>query len=134
MKNFTVFYNINILLKLIIKKADVKMYQNYLKSINQNLHSLTIEQLQLLFDVYFQLNYHCNFFMTEDTYKDFINFFIETPCKNNPRTYKTLITLLITQYTPKENYLPVLEAIEMILSNYPLTRIINTLYHDYKHK
>lgn len=134
MKLFTVFYNINILLKLIIKKADVKMYQNYLKSIKQNLHSLTIEQLQLLFDVYFQLNYHCNFFMTEDTYKEFINFFIETPCKNNPLTYKTLITLLITRYTPKENYLPVLEAIEMILNNYPLTRIINTLYHDYKHK
>ena len=134
MKNFTVFYNINILLKLIIKKADVKMYQNYLKSIKQNLHSLTIEQLQLLFDVYFQLNYHCNFFMTEDTYKEFISFFIETPCKNNPLTYKTLITLLITRYTPKENYLPVLEAIEMILNNYPLVRIINTLYHDYKHK
>ena len=109
------------------------MYQNYLKSINQNLHSLTIEQLQLLFEVYRQLNIHCNFFMSEEDYINFINIFLDTPC-NNPLTYKTLITLLITQYTPKENYLPVLEAIEMILNNYPLIRIINTLYHDYKLK
>lgn len=113
-------------------KVDVKMYQNYLKLINQNLHSLTTEQLQLLSEVYQQLNYHCNFFMSEETYTDFINLFLETPCNSNPLTYKTLITLLITQYTPKENYLPVLEAIEMILNNYPLKRIINTLYHDYK--
>ena len=107
------------------------MYQNYLKSINQNLHSLTHDQLQLLFEVYQQLNYHCNFFMPEESYKDFLNLFLETPCKSNSLTYKSLITLLITQYTPIENYLPVLEAIEMILNNYPLKRIINTLYHDY---
>lgn len=110
------------------------MYQNYLKSINQNLNLLTIDQLQLLFEVYHQLNYHCNFFMSEESYQDFINQFLETPCKNNPLTYKSLITLLITQYTHKNNYLPVLEAIEMILNNYPLIKIINTLYHDYKHK
>ena len=134
MNFFTVFYNINILLILIIKKVDVKMYQNYLKLINQNLHLLTIEQLQLLFEVYRQLNYHCNFFMSEETYTNFINLFLETPCNRSPLTYKTLITLLITRYTPKENHLPALEAIEMILNNYPLARIINTLYHDYKHK
>ena len=110
------------------------MYQNYLKSINQNLHSLTIEQLQLLFEVYRQLNIHCNFFMSEETYTNFINLFLETPCNRSPLTYKTLITLLITRYTPKENHLPALEAIEMILNNYPLARIINTLYHDYKLK
>lgn len=109
------------------------MYQNYLKLINQNLHSLTIEQYQLLSEVYHQLNYHCNFFMSEETYTDFINLFLETPCNNNPLTYKTLITLLITQYTPEENYIPVLETIEMILNNYPIKRIINTLYYNYKH-
>ena len=103
------------------------MYQNYLKKINQNLNLLTPDQLQLLFDVYHQLNLHCNFFMSEDTYKDFLNFFLESPCKNNPQTYKSLITLLITQYTPKNNYLPVLESIEMILNNYPLIKIINNL-------
>ena len=110
------------------------MYQNYLKSINQNLNSLTVDQLQLLFEVYRQLNYHCNFFMSEKSYQDFINLFLETPCKSKPLTYKSLITLLITQYTPIENYLLVLEAIEMILNNYPLIKIINILYHDYKHK
>ena len=108
------------------------MYQNYLKSINQNLHSLTYDQLQLLFEVYRQLNYHCNFFMSEESYQDFINLFLETPCNKNPLTFKTLITILITQYTPENNYLPVLEAIEMILNNYSLKRIINTLYHNYK--
>lgn len=110
------------------------MYQNYLESINQNLNLLTLDQLQLLEQVYFQLNYHCNFFMPEESYKNFVNLYLESPCKNNPLTYKSLITLLITQYTPKENYLPALEAIEMILNNYPLIKIINTLYHDYKHK
>ena len=110
------------------------MYQNYLEKINQNLHSLTYYQLQLLFEVYRQLNYYCNFFMSEESYQDFINLFLETPCKSNPLTYKSLMILLITQYTPTENYLPVLETIEMILNNYSLNRIINTLYHDYKHK
>lgn len=110
------------------------MYRNYLKSINQNLHTLNHDQLQLLFEVYRQLNYHFNFFMPKESYQDFINLFLETPCKSNPLTYKSLITILITQYTPKENYLPVLEKIEMILNNYPLIKIINTLYHDYKHK
>ena len=99
MKLFTVFYNINILLKLIIKKADVKMYQNYLKSINQKLNLLTLDQLQLLFEVYRQLNSHCNFFMPEDTYEDYLNFFLESPCKNNPLTFKSLITLLITCFS-----------------------------------
>lgn len=115
-------------------KEECKMKKNYLTSIQNNLNLLTSEQLQLLEQVYFQLNCHCNFFMTEDTYNDFINLCLETPCKSNPLTYKSLITLLITQYTPAENYLPVLEAIEMILNNYPLLKIINTLYHDYKHK
>lgn len=110
------------------------MYQSYLKSINQKLNLLTLDQLQLLFEVYRQLNSHCNFFMPEDTYEYYLNFFLESPCKNNPLTFKSLITLLITQYTPKENYLPVLEAIEMILNNYSLIKIINILYHDYKHK
>ena len=110
------------------------MYQNYLESINQNLNLLTLDQLQLLEQVYFQLNCQCNFFMPEELYKSFINLYLDTPSKNNPQTYKSLITLLITQYTPKNNYLPVLEAIEMILNNYPLIKIINTLYHDYKHK
>lgn len=109
-----------------------KMKNSYLNSIHNHLNNLTIEQLQLLFEVYRQLNYHCNFFMSEKNYTDFINLFLETPCKSNPLTYKTLITLLITQYTPKESYLPVLEAIEMILNNYPLKRIINSLYHNYK--
>ena len=117
----------------IIKKREFEMKKNYLNTIYNNLNLLTLDQLQLLFDIYHQLNLHCNFFMSEDTYTNFINLFLETPCKNNPLTYKSLITLLITQYTPKENYLPVLEAIEMILNNYSLIKIINTLYHDYKH-
>lgn len=110
------------------------MYQNYLKSINQNLRLLTPEQLQLLFEIYRQLNYHCNFFMPEETYADFMNLFLETPCNRNPLTFKTLITILITQYTPEHNHLPVLEAIEMILNHHSLERIINTLYNNYKRK
>ena len=108
------------------------MKKNYLNAIYDNLNLLTPDQLQLLSEVYRQLNYHCNFFMPEESYQDFITLYLESPCKNNPLTYKTLITLLITQYTPTENYLPVLEAIEMILNNYSLKRIINTLYHNYK--
>ena len=108
------------------------MKKNYLTSIKNNLKLLTLPQLQLLFEVYRQLNYHCNFFMTEETYQDYMNRFLETPCKSNPLTYKALIILLITQYTHKNMYLPVLEATEMILNNYPLIKIINTLYYDYK--
>lgn len=115
-------------------KEECKMKKNYLNAIYNNLNLLTLDQLQLLSEVYHQLNYHCNFFMPEESYQDFINLFLETPCNKNPLTFKTLITILITQYTPKNNYLPVLETIEMILNNYSLTRIINTLYHDYKHK
>ena len=108
------------------------MKKNYLSAIYDNFNLLTIDQLQLLSEVYRQLNCHCNFFMSEESYQDFINLFLETPCNKNPLTFKTLIIILITQYTPENNYLPVLEAIEMILNNYSLKRIINTLYHNYK--
>lgn len=119
MKLFTVFY-ITPLCEYFKEMSVCIMKKNYLNAIHDNLNLLSLDQLQLLFEVYHQLNYHCNFFMSEESYKDFINLFLETPCNRNPLTYKTLINLLITQYTPKNNYLSVLEAIEMILNNYPL--------------
>ena len=110
------------------------MKSTYLNLIQNHLTNLTLEQYQLLYEVYFQLQQHCNFFMSEEIYEDFICLSLKTPCHKNPLTFKSLINLLITQYTPKEKYLPVLESIEMILNNYPLIKIINTLYTQYKFK
>jgi len=108
------------------------MKERYLNSIRKNLNLLTIEQLYLLFQIYLQLDYLCDFFMSEESHIDFINLFYETPCNRDPLTFKTLITLLTTHFTPEENYPLVLETINMIQNDYPFKTILTTLYHNHQ--
>lgn len=108
------------------------MKKIYLNAIRKNLNLLTTDQLYLLFQIYLQLDYHCDFFMSEESHVNFINLFYETPCNRNPLTFKTLITLLTTKFTPEENYPLVLETIDMIQKDFSLITIINTLYNYYQ--
>lgn len=101
----------------------------YLNEIRKNINTLSLEQLEILFEVYINLNYYCDFFMTEKSYTDFINLFIENPSNRNPYTYRSLITLLTTNYTLENRYPHVLNTIDMIHKNYPIKKIINILYH-----
>lgn len=109
-------------------KRNIKI--NYLNEIRKNINSLTIDQLNILFEVYFNLNYYCNFFMSEKTHTNFINLFIENPSNRNPYTFKSLMTLLTTQYTSEIRYPQVLDIIDMIHKNYSIKKIINILYHN----
>ena len=102
----------------------------YLNEIRKNINTLSLEQLEILFEVYKNLNYYCDFFMSEKSYIDFINLFIENPSNRDPYTYRSLITLLITKYTSETKYPHVLHTIEMIQKNYSVKKIINILYHN----
>ena len=101
----------------------------YLNEIRKNINTLSLEQLEILFEVYNNLNYYCDFFMTEENYTDFINLFIENPSNRNPYTYRSLITLLTTKYTSEDRYPHILNTIDMIQKNYPIKKIINILYN-----
>ena len=106
----------------------MKHETNYYNLISTQVNSLTLDQLNLLFQVYLELDYKCNFFMSQNTHQEFMNRLIETPkCSY---TYKSLINLLATAYTYEHRYPHVLKTIDMIKNNYTLITIINVLYQN----
>lgn len=98
--------------------------------IQTQIDTLTIDQLDLLFFVYQQLNIHCNFFMSEDTYQKFLNFYFTTSSKYNINTYKSLIKILTTSYTHPSKYPHVIHSIDLIKNDYSLKQIINIIYSN----
>lgn len=103
--------------------------KNFITITNQ-VHSLNLEQLLTLYDSYYHLQYYSNFFMTEQTYQEFMNRYHITPSKSQLETFKTLITLLTTTYTNTKRYPDTLKTIELIKNNYSLSDIINIVYHN----
>ena len=101
--------------------------KNYSTLIQTQIDTLTIDQLHLLYLVYQQLNIQFNFFSSENTYKDFLNFYYTTSSKYNINTYKSLIKLLTTSYTYPYQYPTVLKSINLIKNDYPLKDIINII-------
>ena len=106
----------------------IKSKIDYFALISSQVNSLDYGQLQCLFAIYFDLNLKSDFFMPEKTYKEFMNFFHETSSRNQPNTFKSLVNLLTTCYTPETKYPYVLTAIDMIKNNSDLDTIINVLY------
>ena len=104
--------------------------KNYSSLIQTQIDTLTIDQLHLLYLVYQQLNIQFNFFSSENTYKDFLNFYYTTSSKYNINTYKSLIKLLTTSYTYPYQYPNVLKSINLIKNDYPLKDIINIIYFN----
>ena len=98
--------------------------------IQTQIDTLTIDQLHLLYLVYQQLNIQFNFFMSETTYKDFLNFSYTTSSKYNTNTYKSLIKLLTTSYTYPSQYPNVIKSINLIKNDYSLKEIINIIYFN----
>ena len=104
--------------------------KNYSTLIQTQIDTLTEYQLYLLFLVYQQLNIQFNFFMSETTYKDFLNFSYTTSSKYNTNTYKSLIKILTTSYTYPYQYPNVLKSINLIKNDYSLKDIINIIYFN----
>jgi len=98
--------------------------------IQSQIDTLTIDQLHLLHLVYQQLNIQFNFFSSENTYQDFLNFYYTTSSKYNINTYKSLIKLLTISYTYPYQYPNVLKSINLIKNDYPLKDIINIIYFN----
>ena len=106
-----------------------KQKKNF-NSITIQVNSLNIEQLSTLFNSYYHLQYYFDFFMSEQTYQEFMNRYHITPSKSQLETFKTLITLLTTTYTNTKRYPDTLKTIELIKNNYSLSDIINIVYHN----
>ena len=105
-------------------------FKNHSTLIQTQIDTLTNYQLDLLYFVYHQLNLQFDFFMSETTYQNFINFsYNHTFSKNNINTYKSLIKLLTTSYTLPSKYPHVIETINLIKNNYSPQDIINIVYH-----
>ena len=99
--------------------------------IQTQIDTLTIDQLNLLFQVFEQLNIQFNFFMPETKYQEFIDFsYNQTFSKNSTNTYKSLIKLLTTSYTHPSKYPHVIKSIKLIKNNYSLKDIINIIYFN----
>ena len=96
-------------------------------AITNQVHSLNFEQLLTLHYSYEHLQYYSDFFMTQQTYQEFMNRFHNTHSKSQLETFKTLITLLTTTYTNPERYLDTLKTIDLIKKNYDLFHIINII-------
>ena len=99
-------------------------------TITNQVHSLNLEQLLTLYDSYYHLQYYSDFFMTQQTYQEFMNRFHNTHSKSQLETFKTLITLLTTTYTNPERYPDTLKTIELIKNNYSLFDTINIVYRN----
>ena len=128
MINFTLLYNI----KILLKRNDLFVFMKKIYSstfVQTQIDTLTLDQLYLLFNVYRQLTYY-NFFMSETKYLEFLNFYYNTSSKYNIDTYKSLIKILTTSYTSPDKYFHVINSIEMIKQDLPLVNIINTLYSN----
>ena len=96
--------------------------------ISTQVNTLTPVQLETLFNVYFELNYNYNFFMTQETHESFMNLFSETFNKYQPNTFKSLVNLF-TSYTYETKYPHLLLAVNLIKENHSLHNIIDTVYH-----
>ena len=107
----------------------MKIRKDYPSKINKEINSLDSEQLDKLSYIYFTLNNEYNFFMSEQTHKEYISFYYNTSSSHHINTYKTLLTVLATSYTYPSKYSYVLNIISMIKYNYPLDTIIKTIYH-----
>lgn len=103
---------------------------NTFKSISKKVNSLNLDQLELLFITYQQLNIHSDFFMSQETYQEFLNILYRTSSKHQPDTFKSLVNLL-TSLTYKDKYPHLLLAINLIKQNIPLKTI---LYNVYLHR
>lgn len=113
------------------KRKDFCIMKNdYLNSICTQVNSLSYDQLNLLFSVYFQLNLQFNFFMPEHKHSEFMTLYHETFSKNNLYTYRSLINILTTVYTSPSRYPSVLTAIDLLKKDISLFEIINVLYHN----
>ena len=105
----------------------MKIKNSSLHHISNQINSLNLEQLDTLFQAYEQLNIQFSFFMSPETYQNFLNIYYQTSNKHQPNTFKSLINLLIT-YTYPQKYSHTLLTINLIKKNYTLHSIINTVY------
>lgn len=105
----------------------MKIEKSPLHHISNQVNSLNLYQLDLLFQVYEQLNIQFSFFMSPETYQNFLNIYHQTFTKHQYNTFKSLINLLISHtYTKKYSHL--LLTIDLIKNNHSLHSIINTVY------
>ena len=77
---------------------------NTFKSIGKKVNSLNLDQLELLFITYQQLNIHSDFFMSQETYQEFLNIRYRTSSKHQPDTFKSLVNLLMRTLHVKRKY------------------------------
>lgn len=96
-------------------------------TLKQKFNTLSHEQINTLFQIYLCLDSNFDFFMSEKDHIEFINLYYQNPSNRNPSTFKTLISILINQYTYKNRYPDLLNAIEMLHKNYSFEKIVNTL-------
>ena len=104
--------------------------KNYSALIQTQIDTLTIDQIYLLFQVFEQLNIQFNYFTSETSYQEFINFTYDYTYSHNPNTLKSLIKLLTTSYTTPTKYPQVIHSIQLIKNNYSLKDIINIIYFN----
>ena len=105
--------------------------KNYSTLIQTQIDTLTNDQLDLLYLVCHQLILQFEFFMSESTYQEFLDFsYNHTFSKNSINTYKSLIKLLTTSYTHPSKYPHVIKSINLIKNNYSLKDIIKIIYFN----
>ena len=108
-------------------KEECKMKKNYLSAIYDNLNLLTIDQLQLLSEVYRQLNCHCNFFMSEESHVKFIQSYYKYPSIRNPEIFKSFLIKSIKESVFETRYPTILKTIDLINQNQTFENITNIL-------
>lgn len=100
---------------------------NLLTSIKTQFNELNDSQIQLLFILYQELDCQCNFFMSEETHIQFINFYFDRILIKNIDSIKSLLYIAITQYTYKSRYIDLLNIFEMMKNNYSHNQIKQNL-------
>lgn len=102
-----------------------------LTTIKTQFDNLNDSQLQCLFILYQELDYHCNFFMSEEEHMKLVDFYFDRIRIKNVDSIKSLLYLAITQYTYKSRYIDLLKIFDMMKNNYSYNQIVYNLISQY---